>query len=75
MIKHTIDQPAQSKQLYLCYSLLVCIYLVRIALTVAELNKLDLLSFGITNAHLTSKNYKKIYTKAGNEFSTMLASL
>ena len=44
------------------------IYLVRIALTVAALNDLDILVCNIKGAYLTAECLERIYTIAGGEF-------
>ena len=48
---------------------------VRIALTVAVLNGLDLLDFDIQSAYLTAKCREKIWTIAGTEFVSEEGSL
>jgi hypothetical protein len=54
----------------LTYSSVVSRDLVRIALTIAALNDLDILSCDIQNAYLMAKCHEKIYTKAGSEFGS-----
>jgi len=48
---------------------------VRIALTIAALNDLKVLSCDIQNAYLTAKCREKIYTRAGPEFGSEQGSL
>ena len=43
---------------------------VRIALTIASLNQLEILACGIQNAYLTSGCREKIYVMAGPEFGS-----
>ena len=50
------------------YSSVVSCDSVRIALTVAALNVLDILAYDIQNAYLTAKFREKIWTVAGKEF-------
>lgn len=60
---HTTKTPAA-----LTYSSVVSRDSVRIALTVAALNDLDILACDIQNAYLTAKCRERIYTEAGPEF-------
>ena len=54
----------------LSYSSVVSRESVRIALTVAALNGLDVLACDIQNAYLTARCREKVYTIAGPEFGT-----
>ena len=54
----------------LTYSSVVSRDSVRIALTLAALNGLDILSCDIQNAYLTAKCREKIYCRAGPEFGS-----
>lgn len=60
---HTTEVPSS-----LTYSSVVSRESVRIALTVAALNDLDILACDIQNAYLTAKCREKVYTIAGSEF-------
>lgn len=62
---HTTDTPST-----ITYSSVVSRDSVRIALTIAALNDLDILSCDIQNAYLTAKCRERIYTKAGPEFGS-----
>ena len=62
---HTTDTPSS-----ITYSSVVSRESVRIALTIAALNDLDLLACDIQNAYLTAKCREKIYTIAGPEFGS-----
>lgn len=62
---HTTVAPAA-----LTYSSVVSRDSVRIALTIAALNELKILSCDIQNAYLTAKCREKIYTVAGPEFGS-----
>ena len=54
----------------LTYSSVVTRDSVRIALTIAALNDLKVLSCDIQNAYLTAKCREKIWTRAGPEFGS-----
>ena len=60
---HTTKAPS-----CITYSSVVSCDSLRIALTVAALNKFDILAFDMQNAHLTEKCREKIWTVAGKEF-------
>ena len=60
---HTTKTPAT-----LTYSSVVSRDSVRIALTIAALNELEVLSCDIQNAYLTAQCREKIWTQAGPEF-------
>jgi len=62
---HTTETPAA-----LTYASVVSRDSVRIALTVAALNDLDVLACDIQNAYLTAKCREKIWTRAGPEFGS-----
>ena len=62
---HTTETPA-----VLTYSSVVSRDSVRIALTIAALNDLKVLSCDIQNAYLTAKCREKIWTRAGPEFGS-----
>lgn len=62
---HTTEAPAT-----LTYSSVVSRDSVRIALTIAALNDLQVLACDIQNAYLTAKCREKIYTIAGPEFGS-----
>ena len=62
---HTTSTPAS-----LTYSSVVSRDSVRICLTIAALNGLDLLACDIQNAYLTAKCREKIYIQAGKEFGS-----
>jgi hypothetical protein len=62
---HTTETPA-----VLTYSSVVSRDSVRIALTIAALNDLSVLSCDIQNAYLTAKCREKIWTRAGPEFGS-----
>ena len=62
---HTTETPSS-----LTYSSVVSRDSVRILLTVAALNDLDVLACDIQNAYLTAKCREKIYTVAGPEFGS-----
>ena len=59
----------------LTYSSVVSRDSVRIALTVAALNDLDILVCDIEGAYLTAKCREKIYTTAGPEFGSEIGSI
>jgi hypothetical protein len=59
----------------LTYSSVVSRDSVRIALTVAALNELDVLVCDIEGAYLTAKCRERIYTKAGPEFGSEAGSI
>ena len=67
---HTTEAPAT-----LTYSSVVSRDSVCIALTIAALNDLKVLSCDIQNAYLTAKCQEKIYTRAGPEFGSEQGSL
>ena len=50
------------------YSSIVSRDIVRIALTIAALNNLDVLACDIQNAYLTTQCREKIWTRTGSEF-------
>ena len=54
----------------LAYASLVLSSLVRFALTIADLNGLDILSCDIKNAYLTAECLEKIWTCAGPDFGS-----
>ena len=60
---HTTDAPAT-----LTYSSVVSRDSVRIALTIAALNALEVMACDIQNAYLTADCREKIWTRAGTEF-------
>ena len=60
---HNTQTPAD-----LTYTYVVLQDLVRIALTLADLNGLDVLACDIQNAYLTAKRREKIWTVPGPEF-------
>ena len=60
---HTTEAPYS-----ITYSSVVSRYSVRIALTIAALNKLDVLACDIQNAYLTAQCREKIWTRTGPEF-------
>ena len=62
---HTTETPA-----VLTYSSVVSRDSVRIALTIAALNDLKVLTCDIQNAYLTAKCREKIWTRAGPEFGS-----
>ena len=62
---HTTETPSS-----LTYSSVVSRDSVRILLTIAALNDLDVLACDIQNAYLTAKCREKIYTVAGPEFGS-----
>jgi len=62
---HTTEAPSS-----LTYSSVVTRESVRIALTIAALNEIDLLACDIQNAYLTAECREKIYTIAGPEFGS-----
>jgi len=62
---HTTETPTT-----LTYSSVVSRESVRIALTIAALNGLEILACDIQNAYLTAKCRERIYTIAGPEFGT-----
>ena len=62
---HTTENPAA-----LTYTSTVSQYLVRIALTLAALNGLDVLACDIQNTYLTAQLREKIWTVAGPEFES-----
>ena len=59
----------------LTYSSVVSRDSVRICLTMAALNDLDLLACDIQHAYLTAKCREKIYIKAGKEFGSEAGSI
>ena len=67
---HMTETPAA-----LTYSSVVNRDSVRICLTMAALNDLDLLACDIQNAYLTAKCREKIYIKAGKEFGSDAGSI
>ena len=62
---HTTDAPAT-----LTYSSVVSHDSVRIALTIAALNELEVMAYDIQNAYLTANCHKKIWTRAGPKFGS-----
>ena len=60
---HTTDAPTT-----FTYSLVVSRDSIRIALTVAALNELEVMACDIQNAYLTADCHEKIWTQAGPEF-------
>ena len=62
---HTTDAPAT-----LTYSSVVSRDSVRIALTIAALNGLEVMACDIQNAYLTADCREKIWTRAGHEFGS-----
>jgi len=62
---HTTDVPSS-----ITYSSVVSRESVRIALTIAALNDLEILACDIQNAYLTAPCREKIYTTAGPEFGS-----
>ena len=62
---HTTEAPAT-----LTYSLVVSRDSVRIALTIAALNGLQVMACDIQNAYLTTNCREKIWTRAGPEFGS-----
>ena len=62
---HTTDAPAT-----LTYSSVVSCDSVRIALTIAALNGLEVMACDIQNAYLTADCREKIWTRAGPEFGS-----
>ena len=62
---HTTDAPAT-----LTYSSVVSRDSVRIALTIAALNRLEVMACDIQNAYLTADCREKIWTRAGPEFGS-----
>ena len=62
---HVTDAPSS-----ITYSSVVSRDSVRIALTIAALNDLNILACDIQNAYLTADCREKIYTKAGPEFGS-----
>ena len=62
---HTTDPPAS-----ITYSSVVSRDSVRIALTVAALNDLDILGCDIQNAYISAQCREKIYCIAGPEFGS-----
>ena len=62
---YTMDMPAA-----IIYAPVVSRDLVHIALTIAVLNRLKLLSCDIQNTFLTVKCHEKIWTRAGPEFGS-----
>ena len=67
---HTTEVPAA-----LTYSSVVSRESVRIMLTLAALNEVDILCCDIQNAYLTAKCREKIYTVAGPEFGSEEGSI
>ena len=62
---HTTEDPSS-----VTYSSVVSRDSVRIALTIAALNKLDVLACDIQNAYLTAQCREKIWTHTGPEFGS-----
>ena len=62
---HTTDAPAT-----LTYSSVISRDSVRIALTIAALNGLEIMACDIQNAYLTADCRKKIWTRGGPEFGS-----
>ena len=62
---HKTEAPAS-----ITYSSVVSRDSVRIALLIAALNELDVLSCDIQNAYLTAPCREKVYTVAGDEFGS-----
>ena len=62
---HTTDPPSS-----ITYSSVVSRESVRIALTVAALNNLDILGCDIQNAYISAPCREKIYCEAGDEFGS-----
>ena len=54
----------------LTYASVVLRYLVSIALTIADINELDILSCDIQNAYLTAECRQNIWTRSGPEFGS-----
>ena len=54
----------------LTYSYIVSIDLVRIVLTIPELDYLDIMAYEMKEAYLTTKCHVKIYTIAGLDFGS-----
>jgi len=67
---HTTETPTVCT-----YSSVVSRDSVRIALTIAALNNLKVLSCDIQNAFLTAKNREKIWTRAGPEFGSEMGKI
>ena len=67
---HTTTAPAS-----FTYSLVVLLDSVRISLTIAALNGIEILACDIQNAHLTAKCRDLIWTTAGPEFGTEEGSI
>ena len=68
--RHTTETPAS-----LTYSSVVYHDTVRIALTIAELNDLRVMSCDIQNAYLTAACHEKIWMYAGPEFGSKKGSI
>ena len=62
---HMTESPSS-----ITYSSVVSRYSIRIILTIAALNGLDILACDIYNAYLTAKCREKIWTIAGPEFGS-----
>ena len=62
---HTTESPSS-----ITYSSVVFRYIVRIALTIAALNNLDVLACDIQNAYLNAQCHEKIWTRTGPEFGS-----
>ena len=67
---HTTENPAA-----LTYVSVVSRYLVRIALTLAALNGLDILACDIQYAYITAQCREKIWTVAGPEFGSDIGKI
>ena len=67
---HTTETPAS-----LTYSSVVSRNTIRIALTIAALNNLQVMSCDIQNAYLTAACHEKIWTYAGPEFGSEKGSI
>ena len=67
---HVTETPA-----VLTYESVVSRYSVRIALTLSQLNELDLLAYDIQNDYLTAKCREKIYIISGEEFDYEAGSI
>ena len=63
--RHTTTAPES-----ITYSSVVSRYSVRITLTIAALNGLDILAYYIQNSYLTAKCRELIWTTAGPEFGS-----
>ena len=67
---HTIEAPS-----YITYSSVVSRDSVRIALTIAALNNLDVLACDIQNTYLTAQCREKIWTRTGPEFGSEIGCI